>query len=139
MRQIAAFALITNRKGEILLVKQRTGNRFWTLPGGKVGPGETIATALRREVLEETGLTVQPGDLVAVVNREVRRTVALIFAAKILRGKPRHFTGSPEISAVAYAPRRPLPSGLSFQAKGLLRALGGSGQPKARFIDLKGR
>lgn len=139
MRQIAAFALITNSKGEILLVKQRLGNRFWTLPGGKVGPGETIASALRREVKEETGLTIQPGDLVAVVNREVRRSVALIFAAQVVRGKLRDFTQSREISAAAYAPRRPLPKGLSFQAKGLLAALGAKGKPKARFINLKGR
>ncbi len=139
MRQIAVFALITNRKGEILLVKQRTGNRFWTLPGGKVGPGETILSALRREVKEETGLTIRTGDLIAVVNREVRRSVAIIFAGEVVRGKLRDFTASREIADAAYAPRHPLPRGLSFQAKGLLQALGATGTPGVRFINLKGK
>ncbi|GAB4251680.1 MAG: hypothetical protein OHK005_18880 [Candidatus Methylacidiphilales bacterium] len=139
MRQIAVFALLKNRKGEILLVKQRTGNRFWTLPGGKVGPGETVMEALRREVKEETGLTIRPGDLVAVVNREVRRSLALVFAAEVVRGKLRDCSNSREISELAYAPKRPLPKGLSFQAKGLIQVLGASGATKTRFINLKGK
>jgi 8-oxo-dGTP pyrophosphatase MutT (NUDIX family) len=39
------------------------------VPGGRVEPGEDDAAALVREMLEETGLVIQPGDLVGRVRR----------------------------------------------------------------------
>ena len=46
--------------GEILLVRQRLGERrSWSLPGGRLGRGETLAQGLCREMEEETGLKVE--------------------------------------------------------------------------------
>src|SRR5262245_16381364 len=39
----------------------------WSLPGGRVEPGETVAAALAREIVEETGITVRLGPLVEVI------------------------------------------------------------------------
>ena len=39
----------------------------WELPGGKLAPGEDHAAALAREVLEETGLGVEVGELVCAL------------------------------------------------------------------------
>lgn len=59
----AVSAIITNVYDEVLLVKRKDSEDFmpsaWELPGGGVEDGESIGAALRREVLEETGLTIR--------------------------------------------------------------------------------
>jgi ADP-ribose pyrophosphatase YjhB (NUDIX family) len=51
----------------VLLLNQDTDTgRSWSLPGGKVEEGETLAAALVREMREETGLDVEPGRLLYV-------------------------------------------------------------------------
>lgn len=42
----------------------------WSVPGGRVEPGESDADAVVREALEETGLTVAAGPLAGTVRRE---------------------------------------------------------------------
>jgi ADP-ribose pyrophosphatase YjhB (NUDIX family) len=49
------------RDGKILLVRRARspGNGFYSLPGGRVEFGESLHTALHREVDEETGLRIE--------------------------------------------------------------------------------
>jgi 8-oxo-dGTP pyrophosphatase MutT (NUDIX family) len=56
---------VVRRAHEILLVR-RADNREWTPVTGIVDPGEQPAVAARREVLEETGVTVEVAHLVWV-------------------------------------------------------------------------
>jgi ADP-ribose pyrophosphatase YjhB (NUDIX family) len=53
----------------VLLVKRARPPRQgrWSLPGGRVEPGELLASAVAREIREETGLLVKVGPLVEVV------------------------------------------------------------------------
>ncbi len=41
----------------------------WSVPGGRVEPGETLAAAVEREVAEETGLVVRCGPFIGWVER----------------------------------------------------------------------
>lgn len=58
-------AVILDGDGRILL-QQRTDNGMWGLPGGAVEFGESVLEALHREVLEETGLTIEVERVVGV-------------------------------------------------------------------------
>jgi ADP-ribose pyrophosphatase YjhB (NUDIX family) len=46
--------------GDILLVRNTYGRKQWTFPGGRIARGETEEEAIRREVLEEVGLFLEP-------------------------------------------------------------------------------
>jgi ADP-ribose pyrophosphatase YjhB (NUDIX family) len=68
--QLAVSAVIF-RDGKMLLLKRAKspGHGFWSLPGGRVEFGESLHTALAREVDEEAGLKI---DIVALAGwREV--------------------------------------------------------------------
>jgi 8-oxo-dGTP diphosphatase len=43
----------------------------WSIPGGVLEVGETLRTAVVREAREETGLTIEPGELLGVFERVV--------------------------------------------------------------------
>ncbi|MDT7742519.1 MAG: 8-oxo-dGTP diphosphatase [Actinomycetota bacterium] len=60
---LAAGAVVRDAAGRLLLVRRGTDPEAgrWTLPGGRVEPGESPAEAAAREVTEETGLVVTVG------------------------------------------------------------------------------
>jgi 8-oxo-dGTP diphosphatase len=64
-------ALTYDSDGRLLLIRRGNdpGRGLWSLPGGRVEPGEDDAAALVREMAEETGLVVRPGPLVGRVQR----------------------------------------------------------------------
>jgi 8-oxo-dGTP diphosphatase len=57
--------------GRLLLVRRGRppSAGLWSVPGGRVEHGETLAEAVRREVAEETGVAVEAGELVGFVER----------------------------------------------------------------------
>jgi 8-oxo-dGTP pyrophosphatase MutT (NUDIX family) len=100
-QRVAAYALLVRGDGpdeEVLLTRMSSRTRIpgrWTLPGGGVDHGEDPREALRREVLEETGLHVDPGVALDVHSShftgpradglvEDYHGIHLIFAARVL-------------------------------------------------------
>jgi 8-oxo-dGTP pyrophosphatase MutT (NUDIX family) len=54
------FALAIVRQGHrFLLTQERKYGSTWSIPGGRVEPGETMTDACVREVVEETGVPVR--------------------------------------------------------------------------------
>jgi 8-oxo-dGTP diphosphatase len=84
-------ALVRDARGRLLMVQRghEPAAGTWSIPGGRVEPGESDAEAVAREVLEETGLVVKPGDLVGIVERQASSDVVydiFDYAAEVVSG-----------------------------------------------------
>jgi 8-oxo-dGTP diphosphatase len=83
---VCAGAVVRDDAGRLLLIRrgQAPAKGTWSLPGGRVEPGETPAEAAAREVREETGLQVSVGDLITTVT--VMGYLIHDFAATVMGG-----------------------------------------------------
>ncbi len=63
--QLCGASVIVYKDDQILL-QQRRDNQCWGYHGGRIEIGETVAEAARREVFEETGLTIGKMELFGV-------------------------------------------------------------------------
>jgi 8-oxo-dGTP diphosphatase len=63
--------VVVDNDGRLLVIRRGRppGQGLWSLPGGRVEPGETDAAAVIRELREETGLEVTVGRLIGSVDR----------------------------------------------------------------------
>jgi 8-oxo-dGTP diphosphatase len=70
-RPLVGVGGIVFREDKVLLIRRgkAPGKGQWSIPGGGVRLGETLERALKRELLEETGLDVEPLDLIKVLDR----------------------------------------------------------------------
>lgn len=97
-RPFLAVSAAIIRDGRVLVTQRARGPGIgiWSMPGGVVEAGETLAEALIREIREETALTIEPvtlaGHREVVVRdsdgRALRHFVILCFASRWIAGEP---------------------------------------------------
>jgi len=93
--KVAVNCALFDDRGRLLLIR-RKDNGLWALPGGFMDLGEQVLDAVRREVLEETGLEIEIGRLVGVYSHPQDslyihqgpeyQVVVLVFRGRILGG-----------------------------------------------------
>ena len=89
--------------GELVLLRRgiEPGYGSWAHPGGFLEVDESVWEAAVRETLEETGLVVEPGEIVGLYSRLEAGVVVVAFAARILGGAYRPNPEALEIQAFA--------------------------------------
>lgn len=96
-------AVVHDAQGRLLLVQRANdpGRGQWSLPGGRVEAGESDASAVARELHEETGLLVRAGSLAGSVSRPAPHGVFMIFdyVAEVVGGE---LSAGDDASAVAW-------------------------------------
>lgn len=92
--KVAAKAVVINESGEVLLLreastyKEGTNIGRYSCPGGRLNPGENYENGLKREIMEETGLTVEPlypiyvGEWHPVINGVPHQIIAIFTVCK---------------------------------------------------------
>ncbi|MCE6994464.1 NUDIX hydrolase [Saccharothrix sp. S26] len=90
---VSVAGIVVNESGEVLIIRRRD-NGHWEPPGGVLELTETIEEGVRREILEETGISTQVERLTGVYKNMKRGIVALVY-----RCTPLNESGGPTVEA----------------------------------------
>ncbi|SDL62917.1 ADP-ribose pyrophosphatase YjhB, NUDIX family [Lentzea albidocapillata subsp. violacea] len=103
---VAVTAFVQDEHGRLLMIR-RTDNDLYSIPGGAQDVGETIGHTVIREVKEETGIDVEPVDIIGVysdpahviayTDGEVRQQFSICFRARPIGGELRTSNESSEV------------------------------------------
>jgi len=107
-------AIILKRNRVLLVERAKSPLKgYWSLPGGALETGEHLQEGIRREVLEETGLVVEPLRVVTIFERIMRdgkgkpeyHYVLIDYLCRVTGGTLR---AADDVSRVAWVPRQSL-------------------------------
>jgi 8-oxo-dGTP diphosphatase len=121
----AVGVAVVLRRGEEILWGRRKGGPYegaWCLPCGYVEWGEEVRAAAAREFQEETGLSVEVGEVLAVHSNfhdSSRLTVGLWFAGRVVGGRLR---AADDLAEARFFPLKAPPGPLAFPTDALVVA-----------------
>jgi ADP-ribose pyrophosphatase YjhB (NUDIX family) len=100
--------------GQLVLIRRgiEPGKGWWAQPGGFLEVDETVNQAAIRETWEETGLLVEPGEIIGLYTRLEAAVVTIAFEARIVGGLATPTREATEIKA--FAPEDIPWSGIAF-------------------------
>jgi 8-oxo-dGTP diphosphatase len=106
-RPIVGVGAVIFDAGRVLLVQRGHApmQGDWSLPGGALEVGETLEDGVKREVLEETGLIVEPIAKIDVFNRIIRdeegrvqfHYVLVDYLCRVIGGSPAYASDATDI------------------------------------------
>lgn len=96
---VAVAGLVRDAGGRVLMIRSPRGD--WEFPGGQVEEGEDLVTALQREILEETGISVTVDKLVGVYSNVKSHIVMFDFLCGLVSGELQTSTESLAVEWVA--------------------------------------
>jgi ADP-ribose pyrophosphatase YjhB (NUDIX family) len=102
--RIVVTALPLTDSGQVVLIRRgiEPAVGAWAQPGGFLEIDETVNEGAIRETFEETGLLIEPGEVIGLYSRLEAAVVVLVFEARIVSGA---FRLSPEATEiVAFEP-----------------------------------
>ena len=93
---VGVGVILVDEKGRLFFARRgpeaKNERGLWEFPGGSVEFGETLSTALQREMREEYGIEIEVGELLDVVDHilpeERQHWVSPTYTGKIIAGKP---------------------------------------------------
>ena len=95
--KLVVTAAVIERDGRYFVTRRLRGAHlegYWEFPGGKCEPGESLESCLRRELVEELGVTAEVGNEVFTVTHDYpERSIELHFLACTLLGEPAALLG----------------------------------------------
>ena len=113
---VGVGAIILDGSRVLMVVRGRPPRAgWWSLPGGLLETGETLAEAVRREASEETGLDVEPAGVLEIFERIIRDAegrveyhyVLVDYVCRAAAGEPR---ASSDVRAAEWIERTELPN-----------------------------
>lgn len=111
---VGVGAVLLDNQENVLLIKRakEPAKHLWSIPGGKLEPGETMTEACQREFLEETGLVIKVGPIIGVVERITPEFHYIImdFAATLTQQSSSAPQASSDVDDARWVPVSGLPS-----------------------------